>query len=88
MAALHASTRSTGRLIESAGRPTYHVKWEWNTAGADIEVLELPGLWSVVPTLDDVPVKSRRLIARALNVDPESFDIEVLATVSRDYADT
>ncbi len=88
MAALHSSVRSTGRLSDSAGRPTYHVKWEWNRAGADIEVLEIPGLWSVVPTLDDVPLKSRRLIAGALDVDPDSFDIEILSTVARDYSDT
>ena len=88
MAALHSSSRFLGPPIQSAGRPTYHVKWEWNTAGADIEVLELSGIWSVVPTLDDVPAKARRLIARALDVDPDSFDIEVLAPVSRDYSDT
>ena len=88
VAALHSSARSTVPLSDSSGRPTYHVKWEWNRAGADIEVLELPGIWSVVPTLDDVPVKSRRLIAEALDINPDSFDIEVLATVKRDYADT
>lgn len=87
MAALHSSVRFPGAPSHSAGRPTYHVKWEWNTAGADIEVLELPGVWSVVPTVDDVPLKSRRLIAAALDVDPDSFDVEVLATVTRDYGD-
>ena len=65
-----------GRLRIAAGeRPVYHATWSTTPDGStiDVHVRELPLIHLFVPDASDVFEGARQLIAKTLEVDPESF---------------
>jgi hypothetical protein len=70
--------RQARRAIGRGHRPVYHAKWQWDGKGADIEILELPGVWTVAPTATDVDHTTRHRIAIELGVSEDAFDVVVV----------
>jgi hypothetical protein len=66
--------------IATGERPTFHVKWQWDGTGAEIEFLEIPGLWTISPGAPSVVLTARKRIARELHVPESSFDVAVIGT--------
>jgi hypothetical protein len=72
--------RRARRAIVRGDRPVYHAKWEWDGNGAEIEILELPGLWTIAPTAHDVDRTARHRIALELGVEEAGFDLVVIGS--------
>jgi hypothetical protein len=75
--------RDARRAIARGQRPAYHATWAWDGTGAEIEIVELPGVWTIAPTVADVPSTSRHRIAVELGVPESAFDVLVSATPGR-----
>ena len=75
--------RHARRAIARGLRPAYHATWTWDGAGAEIEIEELPGVWTIAPTVADVARTSRHRIAVELGVPEAAFDVLVSATPGR-----
>jgi hypothetical protein len=66
--------------ITSGQRPTFYVKWQWDGTAAELEFLDLPGVWTVSPSEPCVAMTARKRIALELRVPETSFDVEVIGT--------
>lgn len=66
--------------ITSGERPTFYVKWQWDGTAAELEFLDLPGVWTVSPSGPCVAMTARKRIALELRVPETSFDVEVIGT--------
>jgi hypothetical protein len=63
--------------IERGERPTYHAIWVTaNDGSVDVTIRELPLIHLYVPDDAGVLDGARLIIARALDVDPKSFDVQ------------
>jgi hypothetical protein len=67
------------RLIAAGNRPVYHVTTTYDGAAVDVRVRELPIIHLFVPETEDALEGARGLIARTLDVSPETFDVAIAA---------
>lgn len=81
-AGTHRAAHAAHEMVALDLRPTYHVRYE-NVAqflddpfGWFIWVLELPDVWATAATEDDVETVARAAIAIALEVPPDTFDLD------------
>jgi hypothetical protein len=66
--------------IAGGERPSFQVKWQWDGTCAEIEILDIPGLWTVSPGAPSVALTARKRIARELDVPETSFDLAIIGT--------
>jgi len=81
-ARLRATTARDRARIARGERPAYHATWSTSVDGsADVTVVELPLIHLFVPDAAGVAAGARLIIARALDVDPDAFDVAVIEPV-------
>lgn len=76
-ATLHATLEADSQRIANGERPVYHVRRTTSIDGSvDFTIHELPIIHLFVPDDSGVVDGARLLIARTLNVDPGTFDVQ------------
>jgi hypothetical protein len=77
-ARLRATIMRDRERIARDERPTYHATWSPAVDAVDVRIVELPLIHLFVPDRRGVEDGARVLIARTLEVDPSTFDVEVV----------
>ena len=77
-ARLRATIMRDRERIARGERPTYHAAWTPAVDSVDVRIVELSLIHLFVPDRRGVGDGARVLIARTLEVDPSTFDVEVL----------
>ena len=71
-----AIERSRASIAEGR-RPMFHVVTTWDGSAVDVRIVELPVIHLFVPDSASVVDGARTLIARTLQVHPDSFTVEL-----------
>ena len=66
--------------IARGERPLFVVKWQWDGVSAELEFLDLPGVWTIAPGIRYLAAAARKRIALELEVPESEFDVEIVGT--------
>ena len=70
------AVQAARRMVSQGERPGYRLRIDQGPSGVTWSLVGLPGVTGTAPSYRDAPDVARAAIAAALEVPPDSFDVE------------